>query len=233
MQVVLYNENSPLHSTWSKQFVDDDKLNRKRVGMNGARSAVQLVKLISDAAKDAKGGGHLIFAVGHGGTQAEATDQSYADGMVDLAPNKKLRLSTGGPGNFVNPFYDYVFPAHAGLVSRSDKDQDEKMHLAGYKDHLANWQLYQNIGTAIRTNNVGKVTFLTCRIGNAVNFIKKIALDWHVVVHAYKKYVWFGGDDAGKIRVYLDGDKPGAGTNIPDGATQLPKGSDVLVGPPL
>ena len=62
MQVVLYNENSPLHSTWSKQFVDDDKLNRKRVGMNGARSAVQLVKLISDAAKDAKGGGHLIFA---------------------------------------------------------------------------------------------------------------------------------------------------------------------------
>lgn len=233
MQVVLYDQNSTMHDTWSKQFVDADKLNRKRIGMNGNGSAIDLVKKIVDAAKDAKGG-DLIFAVGHGGTQLTPNNQTFADGMVDLSPNKKLRLSVGGNGNFANPFYDYVF-ARPGLVARSDKDQDQdtKMNLAGAHQRLANWQLYQNIGTAVRTNGVHRVTFLTCRIGNALNFLKKIALDWHVIVKAYKKYVWFGGDGTGKIRVYLDGDSPGQGTNVAEAATQVPQSDFVQVGPPL
>ena len=116
--------------------------------------------------------------------------------------------------------------AGPGLVS-VEIDPD----LAGYKDHLANWQLYQNIGTAIRTNNVGKVTFLTCRIGNAVNFIKKIALDWKVLVQAYKRYVWFVGSSP--VRVCLDGDENGGGTNNAVAAYTVPQVDFVTVGPPL
>lgn len=236
MLVILYNQGSALHTKWSKQVVDADKRNAKRIGMNGAKSTIQLVQTITDAAIAAGFGGHLVFAVGHGGTQVDPLDQGLADGFVDLAPDKKLRLGTQ-QGDFTSPFYDTAFQherlvANSTLRQQSDKENDERQHFPGYKTHLANWQVYQNISMTMRMCGVGKVTFLTCRIGKSRNFVKRIALDWGVVVHAYEKYVWIGDDTAGKTRVYLDGDKPGAGTNIPAAALQLPAGSDVLVGPP-
>jgi hypothetical protein len=239
MQVVLYDQNSPPHKQWSDQFVNHDSwstANRKRVPLNGNQTVKQLVDTIVGAAKDARGG-DLIFAVGHGGTASStgsygnsADPTTLAQGFVDLAPKHKLRLGRGAKGDWLDPFYNYVFP-HPGLKSMSDMDQDQNLGFSGGAQRLINWHLYQQIGTAIKTNGVNKVTFLTCNIGNASNFVKKIALDWNVVIRAYKRYVWFVGSKP--VRVCLDGDQNGGPTNTPDAEYQLPAVDYVLIGPPL
>jgi len=89
--VILYNQRSALHSKWSEQVANEDKkkLNVERFGMNGAQSTILLVRTITDAAIAAGCGGHLVFAVGHGGTEVDTRDQALADGFVDLAPDKE------------------------------------------------------------------------------------------------------------------------------------------------
>ena len=91
---------------------------------------------------------------------------------------------------------------------------------------------YAAIGTAIRANNIYRVTFLTCRVGNAIDFIKKISLDWGCLVKAYKRFVVYQvvGNN---VRAFLEGDAPGSGTNVPQGESQLPQQDFVTVGPPI
>src|SRR4051794_9164516 len=125
MQVVVYDKNSKFHEKWSDQFVNHDswtQQNRKRVGLSGNQSVKQLADAIVGAIQLAGGGGEVIFAVGHGGTESStggygnnADATTLAQGFVDLAPNKKMRLGRGSHGGMVDPFYNYVFP-HDGLV---------------------------------------------------------------------------------------------------------------------
>jgi hypothetical protein len=241
MQVVLYDQGSPFHKNWSEQFVKYDPNNRKRIGMSGSESAAALVQKIinaTDRRTGAGGGGTLVFAVGHGGAELSVRGSAYnaqdatalANGMVDLAPGRKVRLARGGQYVFVDPFYNWVFQ-HPGVAPKSDRDIDQSVHPGGYQARLHNWDLYQKIGAAMTRNGVYKVIFLTCRIGNALNFVKKIALDWKVLVQAYNRYVWFVGSSP--VRVCLDGDENGGGTNNAAAAYTVPQVDFVTVGPPL
>jgi hypothetical protein len=232
MPLVLFDADSAFHSRWAAQFVQADKLNRKSVGISGSLGPEQVRDAIVLACRQVTGDHEIIFAVGHGG----ATDMS--EGTVDLAPNKKFRLSRGNkPGVYLDPFYDFVFP-HDGVVPMSDKrfDENQAAHEPAWSaahTRLKHWQVYASIGTAMRANHIYKVTFLTCRIGNAIDFIKKISIDWGVLVKAYRRFVIYTLINGQRSRAFLEGDAPGSGTNVPFGEENIPQTDFVTVGPPL
>ena len=233
MPLVVFDSGSTFHQKWAAQFVAADPSNRRSVGVSGALGPEQVRDTIVQAARNVTGDHEIIFAVGHGG----ATNMD--EGTVDLAPAKRFRLARGTkPEIYVDPFYDFVFP-HDGVVPQSDKRVDEKQAeheqaWSGSHVRLRHWQVYSSIGTAMKTNNIYKVTFLTCRVGNALDFIKKISLDWGTLVKAYKRFVVYQIDGTtGKCRAFLEGDAAGAGTNVPLGETQVPQQDFVTVGPPL
>jgi hypothetical protein len=154
-----------------------------------------------------------------------------SEGTVDLAPNQKLRLARSTAANvFIDPFYDWRFP-RPGLATSSDKEADERVKPTGAANRLQHWATYQQIATAMKSNNVYRVTLLTCNVGNAPNFIKKLALDWNTLVRAYTRKVWFVGVNPAKV--CLDGDENGGPTLNADSATQLPQVDFITVGPPL
>jgi hypothetical protein len=234
MPLVLYDSGSTFHTKWAAQFVAFDSNNRKSVGISGSLGAEQVRNTIIQAAAHPTGDREIIFAVGHGGV-AQFPDE----GTVDLAPSKKFRLARGNkPGVYVDPFYDFVFP-HQGVVPMSDKRFDENQVSSsppalGAHSRLQHWAVYASIGTAMKANKIYRVTFLTCRVGNAVDFIKKISLDWGTLVKAYKRFVVYQLDgSSGKVRAFLEGDDPGKGTNVQLGENNVPQQDFVTVGPPL
>jgi hypothetical protein len=234
MPVVLFDQGSTFHVKWAAQFVAADPLNRLSIPMVGAATPSQIRDVIKQAARHPTGDSEIIFAVGHGGSLG------MTEGTVDLAPQKKFRLARGNkPPTFVDPFYDWVF-SHPGLQPISDKSNDEKWvaqnapERPGASERLARWAIYKEIGAAIAQGNIYRVTFLTCNIGNATDFIKKISIDWNVLIKAYTRFVVFQVVPAtNTVRAFLEGDAPGSGTNITLGETQLPQTSFVTVGPPL
>jgi hypothetical protein len=233
MPLVLFDAGSTFHQKWAAQFVAADPANRKSAGISGTLGPEQVRDAIVQAARHVTGDHEIVFAVGHGG----ATNMD--EGTVDLAPQKKLRLARGNkPGIYVDPFYDFVFP-HDGVVPMSDKrfDEGQAAHeppWSGSHTRLHHWLVYASIGTAMKANHIYRVTFLTCRVGNALDFIKKISIDWGTLVRAYKRFVVYQIDgQTGRCRAFLEGDAPGSGTNVPLGETQLPQQDFVTVGPPL
>ena len=233
MPVVLFDSGSTFHVKWAAQFVAADPQNRKSVGISSALGAEGVRNAIVQAANHVTSDREIVFAVGHGGSTR------MDEGTVDLAPAKQFRLARGGGiGIYVDPFYDFVFP-HDGVVPQSQKRFDEadvatrSQSALGARARLQHWAVYASIGTAMRANNIYRVTFLTCRVGNALDFIRKISLDWHTLVKAYLRYVVYQVEgSSGKVRAYLEGDDAGKGTNVPLGETQLPQQDFVTVGPP-
>jgi hypothetical protein len=112
------------------------------------------------------------------------------------------------------------------------KQNDQATDPSGARRRLQHWAVYTSIGTAMKANKIYRVTFLTCRVGNALDFIRKISLDWNTLVRAYTRYLWYGLNGR-RVVAYLDGDAPGSGTNVTLGETQLPQVDFVTVGPPL
>lgn len=244
MPVLIFDSTSTFHSTWADQWQKSDKLNRKKVGLAGGKhTAIRdtFVKAIKLAGQTA--GNELILAVGHGGALSSDV------GNVDLAPNRLMRLARGTIGSrnakgtevFYDPFYDFVFPRQ-NVVPKSDKMNDEDWskqknspNAGGAKFRLARFGIYRSIGDAIKANHINQVVFVTCNIGNATDFIKKIAFDWNVKIKAYKRSLIFqlNSPGTGKARAFLDGDKDGKGTNTVTGETEIPQVDFVTVGPPL
>jgi hypothetical protein len=228
--VVFDAGGAGFQKAWATSFKAADKLNREIFPVTAAMSIAQLIGQFKAAAQKAHGGGEVVFAVGHGGL---ATGGSTVD-FVDLAPSKKMRIVDGGGADaFVDPWYDWVKP-NPGLVAQSDKTFDEKEAKAGNgkSPKLQRWDQYKAIGQAMRSGDVKRVWFLTCRIGQSPNFIKKIANDWGVDVRAYTRFVWFNKESPTRGRAWLDGDADGQGTNVPEAAERLPQVSFVTVGPP-
>jgi hypothetical protein len=243
MPVLLFDSTSAFHSSWAGNWQRADPKNRVALPLGGGSHEQlrdEIVKAIKLAGTTAFN--ELILAVGHGGGTQD-------QGTVDLAPNIRMRLARGTIGHlnekgretFYDPFYDVVI-VRPSMKSQSDKSQDQewvrqkdKINLAGAKFRLARSAIYESIGTAIRASNVTQVTFMTCNIGNATEFIKKIALDWQVKIKAYQKFIIFqiNAGNTGKTRAFFEGDKFGSGSNVASAESELPATDFVIVGPPL
>jgi hypothetical protein len=214
---------------WTDRFVKAQPGRRKSVLMGRNPTINQIVSAIDSAARLAGRDGILIFNVGHGGSS------SSTEGLVDVAPDQKMRLGGQGVTNvFVNVFYDVNL---AGPNGFSDMDNDVRFNAGSpaVKQRMANWQIYKNIGRIIRNAGIRRVIFLTCNLGNATDFIKKVANDWNTVVEAYRKQIKLDPQANGNVRMHLVGDAPGTGTNIPDSEHEIPlatESNSYRAGPP-
>ena len=54
---------------------------------------------------------------------------------------------------------------------------------------LAHWRVYQEIANAFKTTKPLEFILLTCKVGNATEFLRKVANDWGVVITAYRQRV--------------------------------------------
>jgi hypothetical protein len=217
VHTVLYI-NDGYANIWTRDYVKRQPQSRNSVAMPSGLTTQQIADTIGRAAKMAGANGTLIFNLGHGGT---GTSGDTKEGFIDLAPGKKMRI--GGQqqtGTFINVFYDVNV---AGPPSVSDMDSDVKFNAgtAGAKTRQQNWKIYQSIGAAIRAAGVYRVLFLTCKVGNSTDLVRKIANDWGVVVTAPKQRVVLTPQKNQRVRIHLEGDGPGFGTNVPESEEEV------------
>ncbi len=206
-------------------------LPRENVMMPGTPTVDQVIDTVKKAVKQAGAGSTLVFNVGHGAV----TNATSNDAWVDLSPNGVFKLGDLNTANsFVNVFYDMAIP-RPGLVPKSDLDFDKGSNPKPQR--LKNWEKYQELAQAIKGAQLRKVVFLTCRIGNSLDFLRKISLDFGTVCEAYRRKVQLTPQTSNRVRVHLQGDGVDSGTNIAANEENLMVGvtssDQVLVGPPL
>src|SRR5258705_10823690 len=93
---------------------------------------------------------------------------------------------------------------------------------AGVRDRLEIRRAYDRIGELLRQTGVAEVVFLTCRVGNARDFVNRIAADWGVTITAYVRRVAAGPDSEGMMRLYLHPDPEGQVTNTLRARHEIP-----------
>jgi hypothetical protein len=165
---------------WGNQFVADQPRSRKHL-LIGQHPTVHAARdIIIHAVRLAGRDGTLIFNVGHGSGPVS----SQYDGSAEIAPNGVMQLvgwNSATPPGFVDVFYDVSVtgpPALSGLAS----DRQINPH----SPRLANWAVYKQISDAFKQTRLHRVVFVSCKIGTATDFVRKIASDWGVVIQAYK-----------------------------------------------
>jgi len=217
---------------WASHYVAKQPLQRRNLNMPANPNSQQVLQTFRAAAASAGSGGVVIINVGHGGISPVIN--LPMDGLMDLAPGKMFRLGGLNVANSsVNVFYDISVVADA--IPQLLFDQQNPNSPAAQK-RLADWQVYKEIGNALRSAGVYKVVVLACRVGNATDFIKKVANDWGVVVEAYKDFVALQMQASKRVRIYLASDGEGKGTNVPLGEEELPLANEFnsyRAGPPI
>ena len=166
---------------WARQF-SDFSTDRSVVELPNNPSISAVVSSIRGGVANLDPSGYVIFSVGHGGAA------NVSNGMLDLAPNRLIRIT---PDVFQNP------------------------------DNLMRRPFF-TIGRILKRARVGRVVLLTCRVGNAIDFVQQISNLWEIPVMGYKKRVVGVIDQQGQARVYLQGDAPGTGTNISLAEHEIP-----------
>lgn len=246
MNTAIISIADAMADIWAKQFVEVFTKRPKKVErdstlvivpprfsfiMKSSPKPDEVISTIQKAVTQVGPGGVLVFNLGHG------FGGNATDGAVDLAPNGEFRLgglnNANDPKVFISVFYDFD-PDGSG-PRMSFQAEDEKF--SKNSSRLKRWEKYKKLSAIIKDGKLRKVVFLTCKVGQSTDFIKKIALDWNVVVEAYKRQVQLTPQQNGRIRIHLVGDDPGQGTNIPASEenlfSNLVNSSDiVLVGPP-
>jgi hypothetical protein len=231
MDVVL-TTNEAMWKRWADQYVKRQPTGRKAVVIADGTTPVAAKDLIISALTSAGVGGQLVFSVGHG----VALDDAPADGLCELTPGGMITLvgRNNSPSHpkqgaaIINVFYD----KSANPDQASDFEFDTKENPASQR--LKNWALYQEIAKAMRTSNVARIVLLTCRLGNATDFLQKIASDWGVKIMAYKKrvaciegiYTESGKAPVTTSYVYLEGEV--FPKSEPTGAAQNVKASEEI-----
>jgi hypothetical protein len=211
---------------------------------NGVSLDIAAGKL-EQAAQLAGAGGVILLSVGHGGL-ASTGDGRTDEGFFDLAPsgfrvagnNAVLTGQTGsGQAAQVSVYYDRLPTFGGGIKGKSRKQEDEERAQSSNpsvsgpaKIRLAHWERYLKVGKAFRTSGVGAIILLTCKVGQATDFLKRARSQLGVPIGAYRKRVmgsvvdYFQGPirTASRTRVFLEGDTDGHGTNIEMGEFWIP-----------
>jgi hypothetical protein len=181
MDVIVTEKANPWFG-WAKQWVAAQPQARALVEMSTGQSLEKTRDILINAITKAGADGRIVLSVGHG----VAVEGSSVDGMCQLAPGGTFKLvglnGVEGPDS-VNVFYD--IPKFAGQKSDMESDLANNPN----SSRLARWRVYQSIGATFKSIKPYRVVLLTCRVGNATDFIKKIANDWGVVIDAYTKRV--------------------------------------------
>jgi hypothetical protein len=166
---------------WGERFVKRQPLSRVQhlipasVTADAAKTAI--IRAITAAGTD----GRVIMNVGHG---AGGGPLLPTEGSFEMAPGGAMRIGGRGVANcYVDVFYD----VKSSPVAMSDLEFDLKNNPKSQR--LAHWRVYQEIATAFKTTKPRELILLTCRVGNATEFLRKVANDWGIVITAYRQRV--------------------------------------------
>ena len=225
-RVGIVAQNHPLPATWAKQMVDTHTPNISSFTSPKSGPPEANVEVIKKAISAANHG-LVIFSVGHGIVTQGFKDQ----GGFDCADDKRLRLGGKGsfadPATFVDVFYDDKPPAGSTLKF-SPKETDERLGGPGSQQRLKNWSVYLDLCKAFVDGRVAGVLLLTCNVGNATGFLKKVATQWQTTIIGYNEFTTYqGGFPQGRVRSIFDVDKnkqntANPGSNIPFAEIMFP-----------
>jgi hypothetical protein len=211
---------------------------------NGSPATTVVTKL-KLAAQKAGPTGILVLSVGHGVIIETLSDE---EGFFDLGPSGSFRL--GGqnamlPGDPPPPkpekphpcrtsaFYDFRRPNKIlkGGFEPSRKDQDEASSAPMARVRLNNFKQYMDISDTFKKTGLGCIVLLTCKVGAASGFIKRVRQQWGAPIVGYNRRVMAQQQDSGRTRVFLEGDAPGQGTNNVFGEFFIPMGPGMVAFP--
>jgi hypothetical protein len=234
--VVLSETEGPFRE-WANQFVNASPADRDIIlvnprGVHSQPNESQLIGYINsfygDAARRAGSGGQVIISLGHGGAhQADSTV-----GMVDLLPNRALRLQSNqlayhGSDQETGDLA-VLSRTHGrncrGILGRYDLDprtsreEPPGSELQPYMDCLGARsaqprqrfeRAFTRIGQLLRDNNVSAVVLLTCNVGHAPGFINRLASYWRMHIIAYQGRVGANRDEdrGNPYYIYIVGDE--------------------------
>lgn len=249
MDVVIYEAGTSSLAKHAKRWAVEQfkkaKAGRDAVQMPLSPSPLQYLKVIGEAAQKAGKNGVVMFLVGHGGDITTAAkfgiqlapgEDPKKVGVVDLAPSKKLRMQTDDV--FYNEDPDGKGPAmsqykHDKGIFDGAPDPKKKLEwlkwfnssqVQGAVQRAAQYNQYIMTGMYLKHFGVRRVVLLTCRVGNATQFLDKIAKDWQVEVQAYQRRIASQEEDkTPNVRLYLEGDAEGSGSNVEAARTEIPK----------
>jgi hypothetical protein len=250
-QVVIVSEGQVQFSTWARQvvkFFTEAKKPIANLSIEAPTSPSQIATVYETAAILAGAGGIIIINAGHGFPPGAGTAD---DGRFDLAPHK--RFMVGGRNNILvgepappNPTEKIVrmhtsafYDEEPGLPRRSKKHDDETINQKqpAAKERLANWNAYESVCKSFKARRLHGVVLLTCRVGQSSGLLKKVSTQWGCPIIGYRRRVVgeltrnFKGKRLVSLRsrLFLEGDAPNSGTNIPLGEVWIPMASDMVL----
>lgn len=223
---VIISQSHPLPASWAKQVVAAFKPGVVNFPSPRHVRTEALVVFLKRAIIEANGG-LLILAVGHGIANSDYPNQ----GGFDLADQAQMRV--GGKGSnadsktFVDVFYEDK-PPKGSPVPFSDKENDERTHAGGWERRLKNFAIYKDLCQAFVDGKLAGVVLLTCRVGNSIEFLQKVASQWNTPIVAYRDWVIYkGGFTHKRVRAILQKDvnaenSAHPGTNTPFAEVMFP-----------
>jgi hypothetical protein len=241
-KLVIVTETNPPWFAWAKQVkkhfdsLPDTKGLVVVVPLGNGLSVAAAASALASAGAAAGELGILVLSVGHG-----APGTSPDSGVFDLAPNHKFQLGgrnawmVGQPKpkdlgqtdprahphpSQTNAFYADRPQSSPGITVLSDLENDQNSQSHNAKVRLDNFRQYQKIMTAFKP--LGLIVLLTCRVGGASGFLQRVRQQFGTPLLAYKRRVAGQSLANGRTRLFLEGDAPGAGTNVPTGEFLIP-----------
>jgi hypothetical protein len=238
-KLVVITETAQPWSKWANQFVAANPARHAKVPIPNGTTPATIAQAFKRAIGLAGAGGTVIISVGHG----IPSDASRDDGRFDLGPagsfkvggRNALLVGDPPPSHPTGPLVFHetqVFYADSPPPPyRSRKADDQDGGTPAAKKRLANWQAYDDIAAAFKTQRLAAIVMLTCRIASATGIIRRVAQQWANPVLGYTRKI-VGHEIDGRVRVFLQGDPPGSfyqwpkTTNTPAAETFFPISRD-------
>jgi hypothetical protein len=227
--IMARNPSGDGDPTWAQQFVRKDPSKRGWVSVSPASDWIALPTLMRGAAALAGLDGTVAFLGGHG-RACKPTDA-----MCNTNPQMNFSIELCTPNIVLEQdilFYKTKTPPNMSLeevdnstIANANTDPSQRSAADLARKRQSRRQAYEAIGTALNNSQVRWVLILACRCSIGMPLIKQLAADWGVVVGVYTLRLAIGPVGS-RIRLFFEGDSPGAGSNTADAETELPDFSE-------
>lgn len=242
-RLVIVTETNPPWFNWAKQVkkhfdsLPDSKGFVQVVPIGNGVDVRGAASLLASAATMAGPLGLIVLSVGHG-----SPGPSPDTGAFDLAPQHRFRL--GGRSAWLvgqkeppdikktdsserpipcqtSAFYADQPPSGSSSIKiKSELENDIASGSPAARVRIDNFRQYEKVMAAFKP--LGLIVLLTCRVGGSSGFLQRVRQQFGTPLLAYKRKVAGQEQKSGRTRIFLEGDGPGVGTNVPTGEFLVP-----------
>jgi hypothetical protein len=243
--IVVTEKNAPWFA-WAQNFKKTfASIGADLVEVDNSATLQIAANRLELAATKAGPGGFIILNVGHGGRG----DASFGneEGFFDLSPHHTFLVAgrnavlpgdpppvkpvPGAKPAQVSAFYDFRVPNPIlkGGFEESRRDHDEANPSANALIRLHNFREYEDVGRRFQSIGLSGIILLTCKVGGASGFLKRVKTHFGIPIIGYTRRIVGLQQASGRTRLFLEGDAPGTGTNIPLFEFLFPLSPDMVV----